>query len=170
MLQDIFQVSNHVILLLAPHIVVGAMELSSAKAFPVHAASSSIQNWLVRIHCIDCGWSSPCHFTNRWEQRLKTHTHRRIVQASWVPPACCFHPRPITSYASAVVPPRPAFLSLALRCLFCLSQLGWVCFFLPSGYRICCTSLLSLSFQLCLPKANHTPSFSRTHSLSIFHV
>lgn len=101
------------------------MKLPSGKCFPFQAGGLFFLNWFMGSHCISRDWSIPhqCHSPILENEEPTTQAGTdQIVQSFWVPPACCWHPRPITSDNCVAIPPclTPPFL--VLRCL-CLSPL-----------------------------------------------
>lgn len=92
---------------------VGVMKLLSVKGFFSYSAWLCFQWWCMKIHCIYCGWSSLCHFTNPRGRGLR-HTCRYLITHFLDAPACCFHPD--------LSHPGPTFSTLALRCLCLLGS------------------------------------------------
>lgn len=161
MLQDLFQVTNHMVLFPGPQIIVGVMKLPHVKGSDLRA-HLFFQNWLMRIHCLYCCWSSPCHFTSPWEQRPKTLVETWLYNL----PEC---PCPALSLQThQVLGPHYDLWHWGVFVYLSWIESGMFLSFFRIQDLFCLSSLLSHSSQLSLPKADHTPSFSRTHSLSIF--
>lgn len=148
------------------------MKLSSLKVFPFVQQASPFQNWHMRIHCIHCGWSIPCLFPGLWEQRPEAHLRRPDHTIFWSAPCLLLPPQTHPSLYPWSHPALPhIFISGTEVSLLTHPNLGQSYFFLQDMESLCLAPLLlSVSFQISWPKADHTPSFSRTHSLSIFHV